>query len=81
MAATAHITASNTRQGYGLSVLIENLRRFVAQRRTFRQTLTELQSLSTKELADLGLNRSMLRRIAWQAAHEQNTEIRSSSSL
>lgn len=81
MAATAHITASNTRQGHGLSALIENLRRFVVQRRTYRRTLSELQSLSTKDLADLGLNRSMLRRIAWQAAYEQNTEIRSSSSL
>ena len=40
-----------------------------AVRRTYRVTLAELQTLSNRELADLGLHRSELRRIAWQSAH------------
>jgi uncharacterized protein YjiS (DUF1127 family) len=37
--------------------------------RVYRQTLTELQALSTRELNDLGLNPSMLRTIALEAAY------------
>ena len=39
-----------------------------AQYRAYRRTLNELKSLSTRELADLGLNPSMLRGIAREAA-------------
>jgi uncharacterized protein YjiS (DUF1127 family) len=35
----------------------------------YRQTLSELQALSERELNDLGLNRSMLRSIALEAAY------------
>lgn len=38
--------------------------------RRFRQTLNELSDLSNRDLADLGLNRSMLKRVAYQAACE-----------
>lgn len=37
--------------------------------RTYRDTLAELQTLSNRELADLGLHRSELKRIAWESAH------------
>jgi uncharacterized protein YjiS (DUF1127 family) len=37
--------------------------------RVYRQTLTELQALSMRELNDLGLNPSMLRTIALEAAY------------
>ena len=40
-----------------------------AMRRTYRTTLSELQTLSNRELADLGLHRSELKRIAWESAH------------
>ncbi|WP_299687358.1 DUF1127 domain-containing protein [uncultured Tateyamaria sp.] len=40
-----------------------------AVRRTYRTTLAELQTLSNRELADLGLHRSELKRIAWDSAH------------
>ncbi|MCB1332130.1 MAG: DUF1127 domain-containing protein [Roseivivax sp.] len=43
---------------------------YFSRRRVFRTTLRELQALSDRELADLGLHRSMLRRIAQQAANE-----------
>lgn len=41
-----------------------------AKRAAFRQTMRELNTLSDRELADLGLHRSGLRRIAYQAAYE-----------
>jgi uncharacterized protein YjiS (DUF1127 family) len=37
--------------------------------RVYRETLGELQQLSLRELDDLGLNRSMLRQAAFEAAY------------
>lgn len=37
--------------------------------RVYRQTLNELQALSDRELADLGLSRSALRSVALEAAY------------
>ncbi|MEL7092111.1 MAG: DUF1127 domain-containing protein [Pseudomonadota bacterium] len=39
-----------------------------ARNRIYRNTLAEMQTLSSRELADLGLHRSELKRIAWDAA-------------
>ena len=41
----------------------------MVRRRVYRTTLTELQSLSNRELADMGMARSELRRIAYDAAY------------
>lgn len=38
--------------------------------RLYRRTLAEMSALSDRTLADLGLHRSMLKRVAWIAAHE-----------
>ncbi|NRA98639.1 MAG: DUF1127 domain-containing protein [Rhodobacteraceae bacterium] len=35
----------------------------------YRDTLRELQSLSDRDLADLGLHRSLIRRTAYEAAY------------
>ncbi|WP_209427043.1 DUF1127 domain-containing protein [Pararhodobacter sp. SW119] len=35
----------------------------------FRQTYAELDALSTRELSDLGLSRSMITRVAYEAAY------------
>ena len=43
-------------------------RRFT-QYRTYRTTLDELEALSDRELADLGIARTMLRSVAYQAAY------------
>jgi uncharacterized protein YjiS (DUF1127 family) len=37
--------------------------------RLYRRTLDELQALSARDLADLGLNRSMLRQAAFEAVY------------
>lgn len=41
-----------------------------AQYRTYQRTLDELQSLSDRELADLGISRLSLRSIAYRAAYD-----------
>ena len=41
---------------------------YVALRRRYHTTLNELQMLSDRELSDLGMNRAMLRSVAWDAA-------------
>ena len=40
-----------------------------AKRALFRQTVRELNALSTRELNDLGIDRQMIRRIATEAAY------------
>lgn len=40
-----------------------------AARRLYESTLTELTALTDRDLADLGLHRSELKRVAWSAAH------------
>ncbi|WP_299370509.1 DUF1127 domain-containing protein [uncultured Tateyamaria sp.] len=40
-----------------------------AQRRVYRTTLDELNTLTNRELADLGMHRSELKRIAWESAY------------
>lgn len=41
-----------------------------AQYKTYRRTLEELQSLSDRELADLGVSRHSVRAIAYKAAYD-----------
>jgi uncharacterized protein YjiS (DUF1127 family) len=42
-----------------------------AKRRVYNTTLHELGALSNRDLADLGISRSEVRRIAWEAAYAQ----------
>lgn len=37
--------------------------------RVYRRTQAELNALSTRELSDLGINRSMITRLAYEAAY------------
>ncbi len=48
---------------------IANLRKSVADAMTYHQTLNELQALSARELDDLGLTGSDLRRIAHESVY------------
>ena len=63
------ISKPNALDGNRLSAFVADLRSYLAKRRVYRDTLRELQSLSARELNDLGLNRTMLRGIAWEAAN------------
>ena len=46
-----------------------NIRKSFAQYRTYRSTYDELDRLTERELADLGLTRGMIRSVAYQAAY------------
>ena len=48
--------------------LADRWRRF----RLFRRTYAELDALSTRELDDLGISRSMITRLAYEAAYGRN---------
>ena len=41
----------------------------LVKRRAYRRTVNELCALSSAELNDLGLNRSMIRRIAYETTY------------
>ncbi len=70
----AYATEITTGTQSGLSArftgLLIDLRARLARRKVYTQTISELQNLSDRELADLGLNRSIIRRVAFQAAYE-----------
>ncbi|EPX76249.1 DUF1127 domain-containing protein [Salipiger mucosus] len=68
--ATQDTTRAQSGLGNRISAFVEGLRENAARRRLYKQTMSELQSLSDRELGDLGLSRSMIRRVAWQAAYE-----------
>lgn len=52
-----------------LADLVKSLREAYARRRVFKQTVRELNALSSRELADLGIHRTMITRIALEAAY------------
>lgn len=54
---------------FGSFGLISSLREAVARRKIYRQTVRELRNLSGRELRDLGLNRSMITRVALEAVY------------
>lgn len=49
--------------------LIASWRKALEQRRIYRRTVRELNALSTRDLNDLGINRTMISRIALEAAY------------
>ncbi|MFD1343745.1 DUF1127 domain-containing protein [Litorisediminicola beolgyonensis] len=65
MAYATHISSAPTGR---FETFTASLRTALQRRRVFSRTLKELSALSDRELADLGLHRSMLRRIAQEAA-------------
>ena len=67
---------TNSISGFGSGItdrfhaMMADYRAKAARRKVYRDTLRELSALSHRELADLGLNQSELRRVAYQAAYE-----------
>ena len=70
--AYASNTQSAARNGLAarLDAVLIDIRARLARRRVYKQTFAELAQLSDRELADLGLSRSEIRRVAFQAAYE-----------
>lgn len=48
---------------------ISSLKEIIARRRLFKRTQRELNALSNRELKDLGMHRSMVTRVAREAAY------------
>lgn len=63
------LTSAATVAGRQDRGLVARLRDGWQRRQTYKRTLRELNALTTRELADLGLTRSMLTRVAMEAAY------------
>ncbi|MFA3918052.1 DUF1127 domain-containing protein [Ruegeria sp. 2012CJ15-1] len=70
MAATNDFTATNGLEISGFYAGLEALKARFANYRLYRQTVSELSDLSDRDLADLGINRSMIRRVAMEATYD-----------
>ena len=55
-------------RGQGLFARISDA---LSRRRVYHRTHAELSALSTRELEDLGINRSMISRLAYEAAYRK----------
>jgi uncharacterized protein YjiS (DUF1127 family) len=44
--------------------------RFIREWKKYNRSLTELSRLGDRELADIGISRSDIHRVAWKAAHQ-----------
>ncbi len=51
------------------AALVKSAKEALHRRRVYNQTVSELRALSTRELNDLGIARSMITRIALEAAY------------
>jgi len=49
--------------------MFANLVRLIRQWKRYNQSLTELSRLGDRELADIGISRSDIHRVAWNTAH------------
>jgi uncharacterized protein YjiS (DUF1127 family) len=70
MAYTQISQGSSARNGARTASFFDAIAERVRRYRSYRQTLAELESLSDRELADLGLHHSMIRACAYSAAYD-----------
>ncbi|MDX5358587.1 MAG: DUF1127 domain-containing protein [Rhodobacterales bacterium] len=66
-----HVKAASGFAGKGL---IASFREALARHRVYKQTLAELHGLTGRELADLGISRSMITRVALEAAYGKSVK-------
>ena len=52
------------------NVMLTAIVRFIQQWKRYNQSLSELSRLGDRELADIGISRSDIPRLAWNAAHQ-----------
>ncbi len=50
--------------------MIAALVRFIREWKRYNESLNELNRLGDRELADIGISRSDIQRVAWNAAHQ-----------
>lgn len=70
MAYVSNNAAAASSKDSGVSVFFANVAERFRQYRVFRETYNELSALSDRELSDLGLSRSMIRRLALEASRD-----------
>lgn len=58
-----------THPGTGIGGMLARFSRNLRQRKVYKDTYRELSQLSTRELDDLGISRSMISRLAHEAAY------------
>jgi uncharacterized protein YjiS (DUF1127 family) len=51
------------------AAVMKSIKEAIHRRRVYNQTVSELRALSTRDLTDLGISRSMITRIALEAAY------------
>ncbi len=65
--------ANDIQSGLSGASFLSNLRAAIvdgyAKRRLYKRTINELSSLSSRDLADLGISRSMIKSIAIETAY------------
>lgn len=52
------------------TAMLAHIVRFIREWKRYNQSLNELNRLGDRELADLGISRSDIPRVAWSAAHD-----------
>lgn len=62
-------TAKTVHSENALGGLLARISDRLARRRVYKRTYSELSALSTRELDDLGIARSMITRLAHEAAY------------
>jgi len=61
--------AANIGLSERLAHIVKSLRESMTRRRVYKETVRELSALSSRDLADLGIHRAMITRIALEAAY------------
>ena len=51
--------------------MFTSLVRMIRAWKRYNQSVAELNTLGDRELADIGISRSDIQRVAWTAAHQQ----------
>ncbi|WP_157056602.1 DUF1127 domain-containing protein [Pseudorhodobacter aquimaris] len=69
MAYTSTTSAGNLGLMDRITSLVKSTKEAMHSRRVYNQTVSEMRGLSTRELNDLGISRSMITRIALEAAY------------
>lgn len=69
MAAFAHTSVSHAPVSSRIAASAAAVRDAYARYKMYRATVNELQGLTGRELADIGLNRSMIKSVATEAAY------------